>query len=309
LRGFTAPKSAEEIVHPPLRRRVADIGYLVGIGVLALLVGALSLFIFKPSMGAMSGGMAGTTAKVANVSLDAGGPVQPGVPTTLRLTLTQASTGQPVEQLAIEHEAPMHLIVVNRDLGYFSHVHPQSATKTGEWAIEHTFPAEGDYILYDEFAVDDSSEEVHRIDLKVGKKSSQGATLTPDLGPQRSGEYTVSIEPQSEIRAGQQSKFVLNVSRNGTPVTDLQPYYGAASHVVVLDANASSFSHVHAVPGRVAPEGMGSMEEAGMEDLPASFGPDLAFSHVFAKPGLYKVWSQFQHGGRVQTVAWVVEVR
>jgi hypothetical protein len=41
---------------------------------------------------------------------------------------------------------------------------------------------------------------------------------------------------------------------------------------------------------------------------PASFGPDLAFSHTFAAPGLYKVWLQFQAAGQVQTVAWVVEV-
>jgi hypothetical protein len=153
---------------------------------------------------------------------------------------------------------------------------------------------------------------VHRIDLKVGQANSPAASLSTDLSPKQSGDYSVTIEPQGEVRAGQPSGFVLNVSRNGTPVSDLQPYYGAASHVVVLDANASNFSHVHAVPGTDVPAGMdgGSMEEeAEMEDLPASFGPDLAFSHEFEKPGLYKVWSQFQHEGRVQTVAWVVEVR
>jgi Cu+-exporting ATPase len=103
---------------------------------------------------------------------------------------------------------------------------------------------------------------------------------------------------------------VLNVSRDGTPVTDLQPYLGAAGHVVVLDAHASGFAHVHAVPGTKAPADMGDMaEEAEMAATPASFGPDLAFSHQFAKPGLYKVWSQFQHNGQVHTVAWTVEVR
>ncbi len=317
LRGFTAPKSAEEIVRPPMRRRLADIGYLVGVGALALLVGALSLFLFKPSMGAMSEGMEAPAAPVARVSLDTGGPVRPGTPTTLNLTLTEASTGQPVQELAVEHDAPMHLIVVNRDLGYFAHVHPQAADSPGVWAIEHTFPAEGDYILYDEFAVEGNGEEmhreeVHRIDLKVGQANSPAASLSPDLSPKQSGDYTVTIEPQGEVRAGQPSGFVLNVSRNGTPVSDLQPYYGAASHVVVLDANASNFSHVHAVPGTEVPLDMGAggmEEEAEMEDLPASFGPDLAFSHEFEKPGLYKVWSQFQHEGRVQTVAWVVEVR
>jgi Cu+-exporting ATPase len=308
LRGFTAPRNVEEIIHPPLRRRLADIGYLVGIGGLALLVGAVSLFIFKPSMGTMNAGTpAGSTAQVARVSLDTGGPVQPGTPTTLKLTLTEASNGEPVQGLEVEHEAPMHLIVVNRDLSYFAHVHPQQATRPGEWSTEHTFPSAGDYVLYDEFAVKGNGDEVHRIDLKVGKAGSQAASLSPDLGPQQSGDYTVTIEPQGEVRAGQTSGFVLNVSRQGTPVSDLQPYYGAASHIVVLDADAADFSHVHAVPGIVPPVGMAG--EAGMEDLPVSFGPSLAFSHTFEKPGLYKVWSQFQHDRHVQTVAWVVEVR
>ncbi|HEX8219165.1 MAG TPA: hypothetical protein VF914_08120, partial [Chloroflexia bacterium] len=306
-----APKSAEEIVHPPLRRRLADIGYLAGIGALALLVGALSLFLFKPSMGGMAAGMAeGSAAQVARVSLDTGGPVQPGVPTTLKLTLTVASNGQPVRALAVEHEAPMHLIVVSRDLGHFAHIHPQAADKPGEWAVEHTFPAGGDYILYDEFAVEGSSDEVHRIDLKVGEGDSPAAALSPDLSPKQSGEYTVAIEPRGEVRAGQPAGFVLSVSSGGKPVSDLQPYLGAASHVVVLDANASNFSHVHAVPGSEVPQAMGGMpEEEEMAELPASFGPGLAFSHQFPKPGLYKVWSQFQHKGQVQTVAWVVEVR
>ena len=51
LRNFAPPKNAEEILHPPLRQRIADVGYLVGIGLLALLIGAASLFLFRPAMG------------------------------------------------------------------------------------------------------------------------------------------------------------------------------------------------------------------------------------------------------------------
>jgi hypothetical protein len=85
----------------------------------------------------------------------------------------------------------------------------------------------------------------------------------------------------------------------------LQPYLGAASHVVVLNAQAEGFTHVHGVAGAAPPAG----EMGEMADAPAQFGPDYAFSHTFAQPGLYKVWSQFAHNGQVLTVAWVVEVR
>jgi Cu+-exporting ATPase len=45
LRGFKRPESAEAILHPPIRSRVADWGYLLGIGVLAIAVGAGALWL------------------------------------------------------------------------------------------------------------------------------------------------------------------------------------------------------------------------------------------------------------------------
>lgn len=45
LRSFRRPASAEEILHPPLRTRIADAGYLVAIGLLALAIGAGALWL------------------------------------------------------------------------------------------------------------------------------------------------------------------------------------------------------------------------------------------------------------------------
>ena len=49
LRGFKQPASAEEILHPPLRLRIADAGYLVAIGLLALAIGAGALWLSEKS--------------------------------------------------------------------------------------------------------------------------------------------------------------------------------------------------------------------------------------------------------------------
>ena len=51
LRSFAPPRDAAEILHPPLSRRIADVSYLLAIGLLALAVGVISLMIFKPAMG------------------------------------------------------------------------------------------------------------------------------------------------------------------------------------------------------------------------------------------------------------------
>src|SRR3954454_12867016 len=49
LRGFKRPQSAEAILHPPLQSRVADWGYLLGIGILAIGIGAGALWLSDKS--------------------------------------------------------------------------------------------------------------------------------------------------------------------------------------------------------------------------------------------------------------------
>ena len=43
LRGFKRPASAEAILHPPVRERVANWGYLIGIGILAIAIGVVAI--------------------------------------------------------------------------------------------------------------------------------------------------------------------------------------------------------------------------------------------------------------------------
>jgi Cu+-exporting ATPase len=240
----------------------------------------------------------------AKVALDTGGAITPGTETTLRFNVTDAADGDPVNPV-LAHEKEMHLIVVSRDLGYFAHVHPERTGQVGEYQVKHTFPQAGDYILYDEFELAGKGDEYHRFDLKVGGGGSPAAQLTEDLTPKPIGDYTVSISPRGEVKAGAVASFVVAIEHDGQPVTDLEPYLGAASHVVVLDESAGRFAHVHAVAGNIPPGD--HMED--MAEPPAQFGPELSFSHEFGEPGLYKVWSQFSHNGQVQTVSWVVAAR
>ncbi len=307
LRSFQPPKDAAAILHPSLRSRVADVSYLLVIGLLALAVGAGSLFLLRPAgMAAMNGGdttmnMGSSPAgAVAGVRLATDTAVQPGVTTTLTLWITDAA-GRPVNPV-LAHERPMHLIVVSRDLRQFAHIHPQNSGPVGQYSVAYAFPVAGDYILYDELQLAGHDDEVHRFDLRVGSAGSAAATLTPDMGPQQSDGYSADLLPSGPIRAGQPTGFVVRVTRAGQPVTDLQPYLAAAAHVVALDAQAGGFSHIHGMAGDQPPL-------AGMMDMsapPAQFGPTLAFSRQFPQPGLYKMWAQFAVQGRVITVAWVI---
>jgi Cu+-exporting ATPase len=69
LRGFARPASAREILHPPLRQRVADWGYLAGIAAVALAVGAAALaFAPQEGMAGMGGDMAEMAAPVGGAT-------------------------------------------------------------------------------------------------------------------------------------------------------------------------------------------------------------------------------------------------
>jgi Cu+-exporting ATPase len=64
LRGFRPAASVQEILHPPLRARIADWGYLAAIAILALAIGAGALWLSERSGMGASGGREGTTAPI-----------------------------------------------------------------------------------------------------------------------------------------------------------------------------------------------------------------------------------------------------
>ncbi len=62
LRGFRPAASAQEILHPPLRTRIADWGYLAAIAILALAIGAGALWLSERSGMGVGGAMESSSA-------------------------------------------------------------------------------------------------------------------------------------------------------------------------------------------------------------------------------------------------------
>ena len=84
---------------------------------------------------------------------------------------------------------------------------------------------------------------------------------------------------------GEESELTLTVSRDGRPVTDLQPYLGAYGHLVALRDGDLAYLHVH-------PAG-----EPG--DGTTAPGPDVALRRrPRPSAGTYRLFLDFQHGGR-----------
>ncbi|HZO32337.1 MAG TPA: heavy metal translocating P-type ATPase [Chloroflexota bacterium] len=341
LRGFKRPASAEAILHPSVGERVREYAYLAAIAVVALAVGAASLYFARPEHADMNGGSATHTEGSSSMSPhadDAHGdsahgdemsapstvsPAQAGVsvdlvaPATIeagtpaRLTYRLSAAGAPLTDVAVSHEQEMHLIVVRRDLERFQHVHPARTGTPGEYQVDLTFPEPGTYVLYDEFARSNGQDVVQRDELVVGAASG-AANLAEDRAPKTlTNDARVSLDGGEGPRAGQEASFTFRVDnpQTGEAVRDLRPYLGAPAHVVILDQASATFAHTHG-------EAVGSQGGAGHGDshgghggANVSYGPEIGFHHTFAAPGLYKVWGQFlDHHGNVITADFVVRV-
>ncbi|MFI7664212.1 hypothetical protein [Nocardia sp. NPDC049526] len=198
--------------------------------------------------------------------------------------------GAPVTSYVRSHDKDLHLIVVRRDMAAFQHVHPV-LDRTGAWSVPLDLTRAGDYRVFADFTPDGGKNLTLGADLRVAGNYDTQALPAPSTTAQV-GEYTVALN--GTVTPGQASKVVLSVSRNGKPVTDLQPYLGAYGHLVALRAADLAYLHVH-------PEG-----SPGDGVTPA--GPGITFYVDAPSTGDYRLFLDFQHEGVVRTAEFTLSV-
>jgi hypothetical protein len=208
----------------------------------------------------------------------------------------------------------MHLIVVSQDLRSFAHIHPEEAG-AGRYSVTGALPQAGKYVLFDEFVTAEGVTQIERnvVATEGAESADNPARLTPDLGTTQEsvGLDAVLTTPVNRVRRRVATPFFLDVTQKGKPVTDLQPFLGAACHVVIVSADTKQFAHTHGdLPGGAMSGDMGKMDMAAMPvpTPPAKFGPRLEFTHTFMQPGMYRLWIQVGHEGEVATFAYNVMV-
>jgi hypothetical protein len=231
-----------------------------------------------------------------------------------------------VKDLQIVHEKAMHLLVVSGDLDKFEHLHTEQQPD-GSYQTSHTFPHGGDYLLYADYTPPDGAQTVDRHALSVAGGPRQRVALYADAGQSKTVDgLRFKMRAEGEMRAGRgvMLDFTVTDARTGEPVTDLQPYLGAMAHFVVISEDTADFLHVHPMEkGAHAGGGAGEhahhapthQTHAGGE-APKGHGGEssktrsneVAAHTVFPRAGLYKLWAQFQRGGRVITVSFVLRV-
>lgn len=195
--------------------------------------------------------------------------------------------GSAVTAFDVEHDKRMHLIVVRRDTTGFQHVHPELGSD-GVWRVPLTLPAGGSYRAFADFTPTGGAASTLGVDL-----SAPGNYDPRTHQPSRTsvvGGYQVELT--GDLTAGQSSRLELRVSRDGQPVTDLQPYLAAYGHLVALREGDLAYVHVH-------PDG----EPA---DGRTAAGPEIVFYAEVPSAGSYRLFLNYQHGGVVHTAELTV---
>jgi hypothetical protein len=89
------------------------------------------------------------------------------------------------------------------------------------------------------------------------------------------------VDLVGHLEPGKASRLTLKISRDGRPVTDLQPYLGAFGHLVALRDGDLAYLHVH-----------------------PNEGSELSFTVEVPSAGTYGLYLDFRHGDVVRTAAF-----
>ncbi|MFC4782846.1 heavy metal translocating P-type ATPase [Nocardioides sp. MAHUQ-72] len=330
LRGFRPPASAHEVLHRPLRARVGQSAYLLGVATLALALGAGFTWLSRTDQAergmngvlAWSEGMGMPMRPLMSVmeetdvppvsphdaglevDLDVPDVVRPGEPTPITVTVRDAETGEPVDDLVRTHQVWMHMILTRSDLGTFAHIHPEPTGEDGVLSVTAVFPTGGDYTVHTEFRRQGQMADVldeHAVHVE-GTVPARVKVPAADVREQVVDGVRVQLDGDPHV--GETTDFTLRFTdeATGAPVDDLQPYLGAAGHVVVMRSDGSMFGHRHAETY--------DDRDRPVNALPGTeFGPELDLHVRFEVAGAYRLWGQFElEDGTVVTAPFVVHV-
>lgn len=239
----------------------------------------------------MSGMKMPETTETAQVKITHPQAITSSTPVLLVINV-QGSDGKAISSFDRFQEKLMHLIVVSDDLQVFSHIHPVYK-QNGRFEVEARFPRSGNYTLFSDYEPAGQTEQVSVLTIQVPGK------ILPASGPNTSltktfGDTVVSLAGNQSQKAGEEVALTFNLRQvaNNQAITDLKPYLGERGHLVILRQSAPltriDYIHAHAA-----------------KDSPSS---QVIFMTRFPQAGRYKLWGQFNRGGKVVVADFWVNV-
>ncbi|TYP91328.1 hypothetical protein BC792_12036 [Sphingobacterium allocomposti] len=189
--------------------------------------------------------------------------------------------------LDISHEMKVHLMIVDENLSWFRHIHPEEQAD-GSYTIAETFPNGGKYILFSDFKPQGAASVVDKKEIIVKGSSDSKADFSTKLVSVVDG-YTVTLENGKDLKTNRSQALEISVVKDGKKLTesDIQPYLAATAHIAMVSKENKDFLHIHPIS----------------DDR----FPIYAETHI-KKTGTYRIWVEFQTNGKVHTADFTVDV-
>jgi hypothetical protein len=215
-------------------------------------------------------------------SIDAGKEVE------LAFTPKDQSDSTVVVELQETHEKLIHVIAVNEELTWFDHIHAEP-DNTGAYKVTETFPAAGKYLVYADYKSALAGPQTDKLEVNVlgNKNGSSDHQHQAKIKTEADG-YSLSIQNGSNLKTGSVSLAIV-LEKNGKKVqrADIEDYLGAVAHIILISQDDKDFVHIHPESSEISP----------------------IHAHAdISKPGLYRMWVQFQTNGKVHTADFTLNV-
>ena len=190
--------------------------------------------------------------------------------------------GRQVRSFETVHEKLIHLFVVSQDLEFFAHVHPE-IREDGSFVITMRLPKPGMYRLLADFYPTESVPQLAVETLYI-TGSARSPHLIPSLVPGPGQNLTASIRLEPDpVLTGLMSRIIYSLD----PGEGLEQYLGAWGHMLIASEDLIDLIHLHPF---------------------LATGSTIQYNAIFPRAGNYKIWSQFQRSGVVNTIACSLRV-
>jgi len=208
--------------------------------------------------------------------------------------------------LDLVHEKKMHLILVNDDLSWFDHIHPEFSASgaydikllgkgenftNGRGHNETRFDAGGKYWAFTDYKPVNGLNQVNKAELNVGGSPAKTIAYNQSKMSSTVDGYTLTLESGHEgagFSTGSQQHIPINIKQGGKSVdpATFENYLGEKAHLILVEVASKAFVHTH----------------------PSAEGGRLDIHTTFTQPGTYRGWLQFQTNGKVHTADFVMKV-
>lgn len=209
---------------------------------------------------------------------------RPLQPSAIQFLIDDPWKERPVRDFNPVHERLFHAFVVSQDLQFFEHGHP-SLVADGVFQYPIVFPKPGMYRVLGDFYPAGATPQLTSDTVLVSGEPPAPVHLERDYSVKSGKNLRVSLEtvPEQPVATNRtQMRFIVEGEHT------LERYLGAWGHMLLASNDLIDMMHEH--------------------PFLADGGPRVEFEVVFPRPGLYRVWVQFQSDGLVNTAHFDVPV-